>query len=61
MYYRGYILHEDGRIRSVRELICLTDKEAKQKALQLVDGHDVEWWAGGTASSHARHADKSRQ
>ena len=58
MYYRAYILDEDGRVRSFRELICLTDEEAKQKALQLVDGHDVELWQEGRQVLTLRHADK---
>jgi hypothetical protein len=55
MYYRAYILDEDGRIRSVREIICLNDEEAKQKAVQLVDGHDVELWQEGRQVVRLRH------
>jgi len=43
-YYRAYILDEEGHIRGCRELICLDDEEAKQKAIQILDGHDIEVW-----------------
>jgi hypothetical protein len=29
MYSRAYLLNEEGRIRSFRELVCLNDEEAR--------------------------------
>ncbi|MGV7215033.1 hypothetical protein [Bradyrhizobium sp. UFLA05-112] len=44
MDYRAYILDEDGRITGVHELECADDEEAKEKATQLLDGHDLDIW-----------------
>ncbi|MGY0573721.1 hypothetical protein ACTGJ9_023740 [Bradyrhizobium sp. RDM12] len=44
MDYRAYIMGEDGRIRGVHELDCASDEEAKAKATQMLDGHDLEVW-----------------
>ena len=44
MDYRAYFLDADGHITGVHELDCAGDEEAKQKAAQLLDGHDLEVW-----------------
>jgi hypothetical protein len=44
--YRAYILGPDGQIQSRVDLICESDEDARKKAKQLVDGHDVELWQG---------------
>ncbi|SFI62708.1 hypothetical protein [Bradyrhizobium sp. Gha] len=44
MHYRAYILDDDGRITGVHELDCANDEEAKEKAAQLFDGHDLDVW-----------------
>ncbi|SFJ68748.1 hypothetical protein [Bradyrhizobium sp. Gha] len=44
MDYRAYILEDDGRITGVHELDCANDEEAKEKAAQLLDGHDLDVW-----------------
>ncbi|QOG23487.1 MULTISPECIES: hypothetical protein [Bradyrhizobium] len=45
MDYRAYILDDDGRITGVvHELDCANDEEAKEKAAQLLDGHDLDVW-----------------
>ena len=44
MDYRAYILDEDGRITGVHKLDCANDEEAKEKAAQLLDGHDLDVW-----------------
>ena len=44
MDYRAYILDEDGHITGVHELDCANDDEAKEKAAQLLDGHDLDVW-----------------
>jgi hypothetical protein len=43
-HYRAYIMGEDGHIHRAVEIVCENDEEAKGKARQLVDGHDVELW-----------------
>jgi hypothetical protein len=42
--YRAYIIDSDGHFQSAVPLICPDDETAKDKAKQLVDGHDVELW-----------------
>jgi hypothetical protein len=42
--YRAYIVGHDGHFERSVPLVCADDDEAKQRAEQLVDGHDVELW-----------------
>ena len=42
--YRAYILDREGHIIRPVDLNCGNDDEAKEKARQLVNGHDVELW-----------------
>ena len=44
--YRAYLIGPDGHIVSRIELLCDDDEAAKNRARQLVDGHDVELWDG---------------
>jgi len=44
MDYRAYIMSEDGHISGVREFDCADDEDAKAKAAQMLDGHDLEVW-----------------
>ena len=44
--YRAYIIGIDGRFIRAIELVCPDDEIAKEYARHLVDGHDVELWAG---------------
>jgi hypothetical protein len=37
----------DGHILNRIDLLCAADDEAKDRAKQLVDGHDVELWQMG--------------
>jgi hypothetical protein len=43
-HYRVYIMGWDGHILSAVDLFCADDDAAKERAKQLVDGHDVELW-----------------
>jgi hypothetical protein len=44
--YCVYFIEAENRIKRPPELIeCADDQEATDKALGLVDGHDVEVWA----------------
>ena len=45
--YRAYLMGPDGHIQSRVDLICEHEEEAKERAKQLVDGHDVELWQLG--------------
>lgn len=45
--YRAYIMGADGHILNRIDLLCADDDEAKERAKQLVDGHDVELWQMG--------------
>jgi hypothetical protein len=42
--YRAFIIGIDGRFLRAIELVCPDDHSAKEYAMQLVDGHDVELW-----------------
>jgi len=42
--YRAYVIGPDGHVRQRFDLWCATEGEAKERAKQLVDGHDVELW-----------------
>jgi hypothetical protein len=44
--YRVYIMGSDGHIQSRIDLLCQDESTAKERAKQLVDGHDVELWQG---------------
>jgi hypothetical protein len=45
--YRAYSVGPDGHFTGYEPLVCLSDKEAIEKAKHLVvDGHDVELWSG---------------
>ena len=45
--YRAYILTPDNHIAKAVDIFCEDDETAKEKAKQLVDGHDVELWRLG--------------
>jgi hypothetical protein len=45
--YRVYVIGSDGHILNRIDLMCADDDEAKERAKQLVDGHDVELWQLG--------------
>lgn len=42
--YRAYLIGSDGHFHSSVPFECEHDEEAKRRAEQLVDGHDVELW-----------------
>ena len=42
--YKAYLVYDDGRFKRAVDLECIDDEDAKEKAKQLVDGHDVELW-----------------
>jgi hypothetical protein len=42
--YRAYLIGPDGHIQSRVDLVCEHEEVAKERAKQLVDGHDVELW-----------------
>jgi hypothetical protein len=45
--YRAYILAPDDHVINAVDLFCPNDEAAKEKAKQLVNGHDVELWQLG--------------
>ncbi|MDA9497308.1 hypothetical protein XI05_07160 [Bradyrhizobium sp. CCBAU 11357] len=55
MDYRAYVLDDDGRIIGVHELDCANDDEAKEKASQLLDGHDLEVWQRERCVARLKH------
>jgi hypothetical protein len=42
--YRAYIMGPDGHVQRRVDLRCKDENTAKERAKQLVDGHDVELW-----------------
>ena len=42
--YRIYTFREDGHFSTVQRIECTDEKQAVQKAQQLVDGQDGELW-----------------
>ena len=42
--YRAYILGPDGHVKDRVDFFSTDDEAAKERAKQLVDGHDVELW-----------------
>jgi hypothetical protein len=42
--YRAYLMEPDGHIKRRVDLVCDHEEAAKERAKQLVDGHDVELW-----------------
>jgi len=42
--YRAYNLGPDGHIQSRVDIRCADEKTARERAEQLVDGHDIELW-----------------
>jgi hypothetical protein len=55
MDYRAYILDDDGRIIGVHELNCTNDDEARERAAQLLDGHDLEVWCRVRRVARLKH------
>ena len=45
--FRVYLIGSDGHIKSRVDLICEHEEAARERAKQLVDGHDVELWQLG--------------
>jgi hypothetical protein len=44
--YRAYVLNRDDSIQLAIDLYCADDDTARERAQQLVDGHDIELWRG---------------
>jgi hypothetical protein len=42
--YHAFVIGPDGHVQMRYDLRCASEEEAKQKAEQLVDGHDIELW-----------------
>lgn len=53
MDYRAY--SQDGHISGVQELDCADDDEAKAKATQMLDRHDLELWQRDRVAVLKRH------
>ena len=44
--YRIYTFRDDGHFSGVQRIECADEKQAVQKAQQLVEGEDGELWQG---------------
>jgi hypothetical protein len=53
--YRAYVIGADGHFIRAVELVCPDDDAAKECAKQLVDGHDIELWAGDRKVTAFKH------
>jgi len=58
MEYRAYILDDEGRHTAFHLLDCANDAEAKKKAAQMLDGHDIEIVERGRQVAIIKHTDK---
>ena len=60
--YRAYIVNDDGHFIRAVDFETRDDEAAKERAKQLVDGHDVELWQLyrkiGTFKQHAYDNDR---
>jgi hypothetical protein len=45
--YRAFVFGRNGRVVDRHEFWCANDEEAKERARQYVDGHDIELWHQG--------------
>jgi hypothetical protein len=43
-HYRAYLIGHDGHHIQAVDINCTDDDDAKKRAEQMVDGHDVELW-----------------
>ena len=55
MNYRAYLIDAEGHISRRVDLVCVDDEAAKERARQLVDGHDVELWRLGDMVAVFKH------
>jgi hypothetical protein len=53
--YHAYFVGEDGHFKQSVVLFCPDDDTAKERAEQLVDGHDVELWQLGRKVATFKH------
>ena len=56
--YRAYVLNNDRGIQMVIDLYCADDDAARERAQQLVDGHDIELWHGDSKIAVLKHEEK---
>jgi hypothetical protein len=56
--YRAFLIKPDGHITDRHEFWCETEDEARVRAKQLVDGHDVELWHRDQKIATFRHNEK---
>jgi hypothetical protein len=59
--YRAFVVDADGHIRQRYDLWCATEGDARQRAEQLVDGHDVELWHLDHKIATFRHGEPRSQ
>jgi len=55
--YRVFVLGSDGHVRFRHDMRGATEEEAKKRAKQLMDGHDVERWHLERKIETFRHED----
>lgn len=53
--YRAYVLNKDNSIQTAIDLYCPDDDAAREKARQLVDGHDIELWRADRKIARLSH------
>ena len=59
MDYRAFIIGEDGHVNGRVDLLCENGTEAVEKAKQLVDGDDIEFWHRDHSIARFRHNEPS--
>jgi hypothetical protein len=59
--YRVFVLGPDGHVTSRVDLWCTDEADAKERAKQLVDRHDVELWHRDQRIAIFRHNEATKK
>jgi hypothetical protein len=53
--YRAFVVGPDGHVVDRHDLVDVDEAEARERARQLADGHDVELWQRDKKLATFRH------
>lgn len=59
--YRAYVVGPDGHVKDRVDLVCDNEEAAKERAKQLVDGHDIELWQRDQRIAIFKHEPKKQK
>jgi hypothetical protein len=56
--YHAFVIGPDGHVQFRYDLYCATEAEARERAMQLVDGrHDIELWHRDKKIARFKHGE----